>query len=241
MTMTTSSEDLGITLSNGAGRLLFALLLSQQEVPDVYRLANVPRKQVTSLLAEIHVHPPDPEYAVDANSKGLETLMSHSIPHQSQLDLGTNDQESEVEAACTLADHSGSAAQQALAVIDAWKLFFPNVNKVQELQPRKAKEWIKLAGSATTVFGIMGGVEERLLQTKEFPLAYMNKVIGIKVKEAQQSIGQESTAEDEGVMDAWRVYAHKLVEQGKSNHGDKNRTANLQRITGTIGGSTGRA
>lgn len=253
-----------VTVTSRAGRLLFALLLSPAvtSMEHLSPLANVPRKLLPAVIdelvaVELVMITPDPENAVDA---GVVAPVK-SITHQANENPSPNylvpvevepepepEPEEVLEAACKAADQVeepvSRARAQAIALVEAWKFFFPEVNKVQELQPRKAKEWVKVAGSASAVFGWLGGVEEKYLLGRQFPLGTMNIIITRKAEEAKTGVRQEDKRntgdEGAGVPDEWRRYAKKIVEQSKdpegraNNHGAQNGAADLQRIARAV-------
>lgn len=241
---------------------------AQQET--LAMLANVQRKLLPACIDEVYSavslaleivdqkRPFDPEYAVGAFEEAPTHIgVSEKIITQSYQEpyvqeyLGTPEPtqpdtsrplapEDALEVACVAADQAGDNRAQALALVDAWKLFFPEVNKVQELQPRKAKEWVKVAGSASTVFGWLSGVEEKYLLGRQFPLGTMNIIITRKAEEAKNGARQEDKRNmgDEGVSDEWRAYAQKIIEKGETSRVGKNIQGNLQRIARAVKGST---
>jgi hypothetical protein len=262
---TATREDQGaVTVSGRAGRLLFALLLSPDVtgIETLYLMANVPRKLLPACIAELSnavslialevvMQSPDPENTVGTNSRSIESteVSDHlavvaslkSIAHQGNKNSGPNylatEPEDAVEAACKAADQTGDIKAQAFAVIDAWELFFPQVNKVQELQPRKAKEWVKATGSAATVYGWLGGVDEARILAMDFPLAWVNKMIVNKAAETIKPT-QEEVAGDGGVPDEWRKYTKQMMEQGDHLNVSEKFESNFSRFSRAVQGGT---
>lgn len=269
MTQTTSGPlsvgDQGlVTVSRGAGRLLFALLLSVGPATELSRLANIPSKSLQVCIDELiaaEVQVPDPveDMTTPVGSGASELTQSkpldesipqrgHHVPQQQYL----VDPESELEAACMTADQIEDPVKrlraQAEAVVEAWRLFFPRLTKAEEivkrqdLAPRKAREWINLVSEkfpgkeARTVFGWLGGVEEGYLLSMQFPLAYVNKMIQNKSQEAQAKPEPEDDGGDEEVMDRMRQYMKKQIEQGGTN-GNQNSEGHLFRIVQAVQGS----
>lgn len=241
---TTTSNQGSVTVSSRAGRLLFALLLSSTIEDSLSMLANVPRRLVPACADELALaleqeQSPDPESAVGAEedtSKSSITHIGSKVPSPTYLAAEPVEPEDAIAEACRKADETGDPKAQALAVVAAWRFFFPKlanheeIARKQDLSSRKAREWIEevskaFAGQeATTVFGWMSGVDETKLLSMQFPLAWVNKMVVNKTKESQQSGGGAE------VMDGWRQYARKVIEQGGSNHGVQDREGNLLRI-----------
>lgn len=223
-----------ISVSSKAGRVLLALLLSQTE--DMHQLAliaNVKRNDVPVLLDEIRKSLPYP---------GVGAVVEPSVGAEDSRDTTNKakeeSQEERVVRQIHEADASGNTKSQALSLVEAWKFLYPETNKVQELQALSASQWIKHlkengvqpGREATTVFGWMSGVDDAFLKTRQFPKAWVNKIITGNSEKSKA----EPKHSQEDVMDEWRVIAQQIIQGGKNNHGVQNSGANLLRIAGRV-------
>lgn len=247
------ASDAGtVTVGRRAGRLILALLLFEPvglsehvtTAQSLSTLANVPLKHLQTYVDEIVIasaQPKGPEWSQSpCETEPEKSISVASIPQKDEK-IQVVEPEDFIDAACTAADKAGDSRAQALAVVEAWQFFFPEVNKVQELQPRKAKEWVRVAGSATTVFGWLGGVDEGKLLSLNFPLAYVSKMIANKVsdQEKARAVGAQAGGVlrtlDQGVPDEWRKYGQKLIDQnGRNSHVTQNLEGNILRIAGRV-------
>jgi len=261
MMRTISRPDQGtvtVRISSRAGRLLFALLLSQLETLEMHTiatLAGIPKKFLPACIDELKTtqeQPLDPVHEVETPVPA--GASDQSITHIDTQKGNTEplDPEDVVLSACQAADKAKDLKAQVLAVVDAWRLFFPKlayaeeITRKQDLSTRKAREWITLVEAAfpgreaTTVFGWLSGVDEGKLLSMQFPLAWVNKMIEGKAKEEQQKQPEQEEEGETDVMDVWRNYARKQIEKGGKQHGDQNGEASLFRIARAVQQGSGK-
>lgn len=253
MTRTISNNQGTVTVSSRAGRLLFALLLSPgASVGALSMLAGVPRKFLPACVTELTLaleqeQSPDPNAVGAKEFPSLDEIITHNDTNVSSTNAEppTMDPEDVVLAACKAADLAANPKAQALAVVDAWRLFFPKlayaeeVARKQDLSPKKAREWIDIVKPAfpgsesTTVFGWLGEVDEAKLLSMQFPLAWVNSRVVNKTKEEQ-----ERQQKQDG-MAGWRQYAQKIIDQGGNNHhGTQDSGGSLLRIARRVQASS---
>lgn len=242
-------QDFSVTVSFRAGRLLFALLITDHLGDAPTQLAGVPTKHLQDCIDELvrSLESPDLGYPVDAATGAVGIAPSEVSIHekleenQASSSAGVVDRldaVDRVEQMCQEADETGDVKAQALAIVESWKVLYPTLNTKQELRVAKAKEWVKATRSASTVFGWLSGVEESKLLGLDFPLGYVNKMVVNRAKELAPQQESDGEQEVDDVLDGWRQYAQKFIAQGGNTNGGKNSKGNLQRIVQAVQGST---